>query len=202
MVGSLIFLANGSRPDITHSVNIILRAQANPEKSDWEAAYRVLHYLKGTADFGLLYKGIGDNITCYSDASLGSNDPNARSTTGYLVYLYGDLVSWQTKKQTQLALSSAEAEYIAASQACRQIVSVKSLMKFISSFSNIPILYEDNKATIHLAETLEQKALKHIVHLCFHHIRFEVVNRNVQIEWVASKENPADLFTKSLAQPQ
>ena len=202
IVGSLIFLANGTRPDITYSVNMVSRAQANPTPSDWEALFRIMGYLVGTYNYGLLYKGNGDNIECYSDASLGTNDERARSTSGYAVYAFGDLVSWRSKKQTHVSLSSAETEYVAASYACRQVVSVKMVLQFISSFDRIPILYEDNKATIFLAKSLEQKALKHIAHLCFHHIRFEVVNRNIIIKWVPSKNNVADIFTKSLPQPQ
>lgn len=201
IIGSLIFLANSTRPDITHSVNMVSRAQANPSPSDWEAIFHILEYLVGTKERGLLYKGLTEDVTCYSDASLGSNDARARSTSGYVVYAFGDLVSWRSKRQTHVALSSAEAEYIAASLACRQIVSVKSVLQFVSSFNRIPILYEDNKATIHLAKSLEQKSLKHIVHLCFHHIRFEVVNRNLDIKYVPSKQNVADLFTKALPQP-
>lgn len=113
-----------------------------------------------------------------------------------------DLVSWRTKKQTHVALSSAEAEYIAASFACRQVVSVKSLLQFLYKFTEIPVIYEDNKAAIQLAKSLEQKALKHVVQLCFHHIRFEVVNRNVRLVWVPSKENVADVFTKPLPELQ
>lgn len=197
-IGSLIHLMNCTRPDIAFAVNVVSRAQANPTSSDWEAVRRIFEYLCGTVEKGLLYRGLSENIECFTDASLGTNDLNARSTSGYVIYVYGDPVSWRTKKQTHVALSSAEAEYVAASLACRQVVSLKSLLQFLCRFTNLPVIYEDNISAIHLAKSLEQKSLKHIVHLCFHHIRFEVLNRNVGIQWVPSGDNIADTFTKAL----
>lgn len=144
--------------------------------------------MKGTVDYGLLYRGQFDNIECYSDASLGTNDVNARSTLGFVIYVYGDLVSWRSKKQTHVALSSAKAEYVAASFVCRQIVSFKSFLGFITKFDLIPILYEENKTTIALAKSLEQKSLKHVVNLCFHHISFEVLKKNIYVGWVPSSK--------------
>jgi len=90
------------------------------------------------------------------DASLGTNDPNARSTSEYVITTFGDVVSWRTKKQTHVALSSAEAEYVAASLACRQVVSLKNLLSFLFKFDTIPIIYEDNKTAITPAKSLEE----------------------------------------------
>lgn len=111
-VGSLTFLMNCTRPDIAFAVNAIARAQANPLSTDWETVYRIFAYLSGTYRKGLLYRSSCETIECFTDASLGTNDINARSTSGYAIYVYGNLVSWRTKKQTHVALSSAEAEYI------------------------------------------------------------------------------------------
>jgi hypothetical protein len=201
-IGSLIFLANGTRPDIAFAVNAVSRAQSSPSSSDWEAVVRIIQYLKGTLHHGLLYKGKNDLIECYIDASLGTNDPNARSTSGYVITTFGDVVSWRSKKQTHVSLSSAEAEYIAASFACRQVVSVKTLLHALYRCDIIPIIYEDNKTAILLAKSLEAKSLKHVVHLCFHYIRFEVLHNNVKLCWVPSHQQLADVFTKALPAPK
>ena len=173
-VGSPIHLANGTRPDIAFAVNSISCAQSNPSALDWAAIVCIFHYLKTTLNFGLLFKSESDLLECHVDASLGTNDPDARSTSGYVITAFGD-VSWCTKKQTHVALSSAEAEYVAASFACRQFVSLKHLLSFISKLEKIPIIYEDNKTAIALAKTLEAKSLKHVVPVSYTHLTLPTI---------------------------
>ena len=201
-IGSLIHLANGTRPDISFAVNTVSRAQSAPSGTDWAADLRIFAYLKSTLTFGLLYRGTADNIECYVDASLGTNDANALSTAGYVILAHGDVVSWRTKKQTHVALSSSEAEYIAASMACRQVVTLNHLLSSITKSYPVPVMYEDNKTAIALAKSLEAKSLKHVVHLAFHYIRFEVLNKNIELRWTPSATQLADIFTKALSGPK
>lgn len=201
-VGSLIHLANGTRPDICFAVNTVSRAQANPTSHDWDAILRIFGYLQQTPSYGLLYRGATDDIICYADASLGTSDPNGRSTSGYALYVHGDLVSWRSKKQTHVALSSAEAEYIAASLAARKLANVRAFYKFITSKEITPILKEDNRTCIALAKSLEAKSLQHVVNLCYNYVRFEFLNGNLTLDWVKSDEQLADILTKPLAAPR
>lgn len=197
-IGSLLYLANGTRPDITYAVNVLSRKQSEPSITDWMKVKRVLRYLKGSKDLGLLYEGKDDCLLCYADASLGTNDEEGRSTSGYVVKLFGDVISWRTKKQTHVALSSAEAEFIAMSFACREIVCINEMCRRILKLDLMPILYEDNRAAIDLAKTDDAQSFKHIVKLCYHYIRLEVRNKNLLLEWIGSNEQLADFFTKSL----
>lgn len=159
---------------------------------------RIFRYLKGTVNLGLKYKGTGNNLECYVDASLGTGDLNGRSTSGILIKLFDDVIFWRTKKQTHVALSSAEAEYIAMSLGCKEVVSIREMCKRFIQVNIIPIMYEDNKAAINIAKSEDSQTLKHIVKLCFHYIRFEISKRNIIIKWVSTKNQLADALTKPL----
>lgn len=121
-IGSLLYLANATRTDITYAVNVLSRKQANFDNSDWIKVKRVFRYLKGTLDLGLKYKSEKDGLECYVDASLGVNDELVKSTTGLVIILFGNIIYWRSKKQSHVALSSAEAEYIAMSLACKELI--------------------------------------------------------------------------------
>ncbi|XP_028215213.1 uncharacterized protein LOC114397350 [Glycine soja] len=110
LVGSLIYLTN-SRPDIVHAVNIVSRFMSNPRKTHFAAAKRILRYAKGTKDFGILYKTNRDfNLTCYTDRDWAGSTDDRKSTSGYMFLLSNKAISWASKKQTTVALSSAETE--------------------------------------------------------------------------------------------
>lgn len=159
---------------------------------------RILRYLKGTRDLGLTFRGEKQRLECYPDALLGLSDKLGQSTSGYAIFMFGDLISWRTKKQNHIALSSAEAEYIALSLACRELTSLNEMMRRILKISIIPTVYEDNKAAIELAKIDETRTLKHIVNLCYHYVRKEVQEYRIQIQWISSQEQIGDFFTKPL----
>ena len=199
LIGSLLYLSTGTRPDIAFSVNVLSRRQSEPTGDDWDAAIRVLCYVKGTREKGLLYESRKPNtIEIYCDASLGTNDENARSTSGYLLYVNGDLIMARLQLQCHVALSSAQAEYLAMTFGLRQTTSTRELVRFLFNIKCVPIMYEDNKAAISLAKSLEAKSLKHIVKLCFHYIKFEVQAGNVELKWVPTLDQLADGMTKAL----
>ena len=136
-------------------------------------------------------------MCCYPDASLGLNDAKGQSTSGYAIYVFGDLITWRTRKQNHVALSSAEAEYIALSLTCREITSLNEMLKRLFKINITPTVYEDNRAAIELAKTDETKTLKHIVNLCYHYARNEVQEKRVNLEWINTDEQIGDFFTKS-----
>lgn len=197
-IGGLMYLANGTRPDILFAVNVLSRKQSEPTNSDWLAVRRIFRYLLGTLNYGLLYSGRFDSLHCYVDASLGTNDPNARSTSGYALYLFGDLIGWRTKKQVHVALSSAEAEYVAMSLATRTVIAVNELLKRLLRLKILPVLFEDNRSAMFIAKSHEYQSLKHVVKLSFHYVKFEVLNGNLQIQWIPSDQQIADILTKPL----
>lgn len=201
-IGSLLYLANCTRPDITYAVNVLSRRQENFDEQDWISVKRILRYLKGTIAYGIRFEGKEDGILCYPDASLGLNDREGKSTTGYAILLFGDIICWRTQKQRQVALSSAEAEFVAMSAACKDLANIREKTRAILRIDKTPLLLEDNRAAIKLAKTEESQTLRHLVNLYYHFVRAEVKSKHVNIEWICSQEQLGDFFTKALPRPQ
>ena len=150
MVGSLIYLAQISRPDIAFAVSQVSQAMANPIQENFIAVKRILRYISGTKNYSITYSKNGNKILHgYSDSDWGGDQINRRSTSGYIFCLAGAAISWLSKKQPTVALSSAEAEYMAAYNAAQEIIYLRMLLKdlkFIQYGSTI--LYMDNQSAI------------------------------------------------------
>lgn len=130
MVGALLYLSTGSRPDIAYAVGLASRKLENPSREDFVALKRILRYLKGTADHGLAYQpGYELDIVSYSDADHGGDLQTGRSTTGVVCLHAGAAVSWLSQKQPSVAISTTESEIVAASEAAREIVWLRRLME-------------------------------------------------------------------------
>ncbi|XP_014624146.1 secreted RxLR effector protein 161-like [Glycine max] len=136
LVGSLIYLTN-SRPDIVHAVNIVSRFMSNPSKTHFAAAKRILRYVKGTKDFGILYEADRDfNLTGYTNSDWAGRTDDRKSTSGYVFVLGNKAISWASKKQTTVALSSAEAEYMAATSAACEATWLRKILQDVQQDSN------------------------------------------------------------------
>jgi hypothetical protein len=112
-VGSLIYLVTGTRPDLAVATSTVAKFCEHPGPAHWTAVKRILRYLKGTSDWGLLFNPKNDTLVGYSDADWAGDPDSRRSTTGYLFTIGGVPVAWKSKKQATVALSTAEAEYMA-----------------------------------------------------------------------------------------
>ena len=145
-VGSLLYLSVGTRPDITYSVSTMARFSAKPTKQRWTALKRIMRYLKGTIDFGILFRSQGTKeCVGFSDADWAGDLDNRKSTSGYLFQISGEAITWKSKKQSSVALSTAEAEYIALSSAAQEAVWMRQIMTELGSPpTSATIIYEDN----------------------------------------------------------
>lgn len=124
MIGSLLYLAT-SRPDIAFSVGLCASFQSNPKEPHLTAVKRILRYLKGTEDLCLFYSGESFDIKGFADADYAGDLINRKSTSSMVQFLGTSLVSWSSKKQNTVALSTAEAEYVAAAACCSQMLWIK-----------------------------------------------------------------------------
>ena len=127
VVGSLMYAMVCTRPDIAHAVGVLSRFMSNPGKEHWTTVKRVFRYLHGTSDYGLCYQGILGlermlDIHGFVDADWARDLDQRRSTSGYVFSLFGGAVSWMSKRQSVVALSTTEAEYIAATHASMEAV--------------------------------------------------------------------------------
>ncbi|GJW68326.1 putative ribonuclease H-like domain-containing protein [Tanacetum coccineum] len=198
MVGSLMYLT-ASRPDLVFAVCMCARYQAKPTKKHFEAIKRVFRYLKGTINMGLWYpKDNAMSLTAYADADHAGCQDSRRSTSGSAQFLGDRLVSWSSKKQRSTAISTIEAEYIAMSGCCAQILWMRSQLKdYGFDFNKIP-LYCDNKSAIALCcNNVQHSRSKHI-DIRHHFIREQVENRVVELYFVETNYQLADILTKAL----
>ncbi|GJT97043.1 putative ribonuclease H-like domain-containing protein [Tanacetum coccineum] len=186
MVGSLMYLT-ASRPDLVFAVCMCARYQAKPTKKHLEAIKRIFRYLKGTINMGLWYpKDNAMSLTAYADADHAGCQDSRRSTSGSAQFLGDRLVSWSSKKQRSTAISTTEAEYIAMSGCCAQILWMRSQLKdYGFLFNKIP-LYCDNKSAIALScNNVQHSRSKHI-DIRHHFIREQVENGVVELYFVIS----------------
>ena len=198
IIGSLLYLT-ASRPDIMFSVCMCARFQADPKESHYTAVKRIMKYLKGTTNTGLWYpRDALLKLVGYSDSDFAGCKVERKSTSGTCHLIGSSLVSWFSKKQNCVALSTAEAEYIAAGSCCAQILWMKQqLSDFGLNLTKIPIKC-DNTSAINLTKNpVLHSRTKHI-EIRHHFLRDHVQKGDCTIEFVQTSEQLADIFTKPL----
>ncbi|KAK2415783.1 hypothetical protein QL285_038238 [Trifolium repens] len=199
IIGSLLYLT-ASRPDIMFSVCMCARYQSCPKESHLKAVKRILKYLKGTSNFGLWYsKGNDCSLVGYSDSDFVGCKLDRKSTSGTCHLFCNSLVSWHSKKQVSIALSTAEAEYVAAGSCCSQILWLKQqLLDYDLKLQRVPILC-DNTSAINLTKNPVLHSMTKHIEIRHHFLRDHVEKGDVVFEHVDSKNQLADIFTKPLA---
>ena len=199
-VGALLYVATTTRPDIAAAIGILCRRVSNPRQRDWNAVKRVMRYLKQTISLKL--KISADNnleLVGYVDADWGGDVSDRKSTSGYLYMIGQSSISWSCKKQVSVALSSTEAEYIAASYASQEVIWLRQLLDDLGVAVNQPtLIYEDNQSVIKLAVSDKINTRTKHIDIRHHHLR-DLVDRHV-INFVYCETNNmiADVLTKPL----
>ncbi|CAH9074982.1 unnamed protein product [Cuscuta epithymum] len=201
LIGNLRYLTH-TRPDISYAVGIISRYMEKPTTVHQVAAKRILRYVKGTINYGIQYeRGQGvEELVGFTDSDLASDVDDRKSTGGMAFYLNGNLITWQSQKQQTVALSSCEAEYMAATLASCQALWLRNLLSELTGRKPKPVtLYIDNKSAIALIKNpVFHKRSKHI-DTRFHFIRECVEKGQMVVEFISTKEQRADILTKALA---
>jgi hypothetical protein len=210
VIGSLLYIANSFRPDICYAVSVLSQFTSNPSEDHWRGAKRVLRYLSGTRDYGLLFKRRKDGeeaqLRGFTDADFASCF-SRKSRTGY-IFLIGDAVlCWHSRKQSVIALSTCEAEFYALTEGGKEAIHLKRL--FWEICNQEPLrdeikletikLFCDNQSTIFVSKNpAEHRMMKH-VDLRYKWIQEKIDQDEFQVEYVSTKEQLADIFTKALA---
>ncbi|GJR25136.1 putative ribonuclease H-like domain-containing protein [Tanacetum coccineum] len=198
MIGTLLYLT-ASRPDLQFAICMCARYQARPTEKHLNAVKRIFRYLKGTVNRGLWYpKDSSIALTAFADADHAGCQDTRRSTSGSMQFLGDRLISWSSKRQKSAAISSTEAEYIALSGCCAQILWMRSqLTDYGFGFNKIP-MYCDNKSAIALCcNNVQHSRSKHI-DIRFHFIKEHVENGVIELYFVNTEYQLADIFTKAL----
>ncbi|KAJ9545171.1 LOW QUALITY PROTEIN: hypothetical protein OSB04_024878 [Centaurea solstitialis] len=198
IIGSLLYLT-ASRPDIMFATCFCARFQANPKESHMMAVKRILRYLKGTPNRGLWYpKESGFELVAFSDADHGGCQLDRKSTSGHVQFLGDKLVSWGSKKQHCVSTSTAEAEYVAAASCCSQVLWMRTQLRdYGYNFNHIPIYCDSKSAIAITCNPVQHTRTKHI-DIRYHFIKDHVERGTIELYFVNTEYQLADLFTKPL----
>jgi hypothetical protein len=200
IIGSLLYIQIGTRPDISFAVSRLAQYGSNPLSQHMRLAKYILAYLLGTVETNLIYDGVdGDGLHGYTDSSLGDQADDFHSTSGYVFILAGDAISWSSRKQRTVAQNTTEAKYMALSDAANQAFWYRSFMGELCFSVEDPIpLHCDNKGAVDLAvNPVTGRRSKHIP--IRHHVIREYVERgDITLIRTPTLEMLADGFTKSL----
>lgn len=202
LIGCLMYAATTSRPDLCATVSYFSQFQAGATDEHWAHLKRALRYVKSTLDLKLTYlKGNkGTVLTGYADADWGSDIVDRKSISGHVFMVFGNTISWSTRKQTAVALSSMEAEYVALSSAAREAIWLRGLVTELGEDVSKPtIIYEDNQRCIITASSgKESHKLKH-VDIRYHYLRDLIERGDIKLNYIGTKEQLADIMTKALS---
>jgi transposase InsO family protein len=215
-IGALMYLSVCTRPDLATAISILSKFNANPQPEHWQAVKRVFRYLKGTMGLGILYSNepnqnqacingdpIKHHLFGYADASWADDLQDRRSTTGYVFMFNNAPISWCCRRQSTVALSSTEAEYMALADATQEALWILKLMKDLEYQDAVPLnIYEDNQGCIAIAhDPTMHKRTKHI-DTKHHFLRQHIQERTITLNYCETNLMLADFMTKPLARPK
>ncbi|KAK0596555.1 hypothetical protein LWI29_016765 [Acer saccharum] len=189
-----------TRPDIMFAASLLSRYMQSPTQNHMGAAKRVLRYLQGTLDYGILYQPVKDSkLVGFSDSDWAGCLDDMRSTSSYVFSLGSGICSWSSKKQKTVAQSSAEAEYVAAAKATSQAIWLRRILEDIGEKQEDPtVLYCDNKSAIAMGKNpISHDRTKHIA-IKFHFIREAVEQGEIQLMYCRTQDQMADVLTKAV----
>ena len=197
-VGSLMYAMICTRPDIAYAVGVVSRYMSNPGKKHWEAVKGIMRYLNGTRKVCICFGRSEACVIGYTDADYAGDMDKRRSTSGYVFMFTGGAVSWRSRLQNCISLSTTEAEYIAAAEACKEALWLARLVKDLGMTVEMPTLHCDSQSAIMLAKNPVFHAKTKHIDVKYHFIRDMLEDKLFELIKVHTDDNPADLMTKGL----
>lgn len=201
LIGALIYISNATRPDIAFAANTLSQFNGNPSNYHWRAAKHVLRYLKGTVDYAIKYSAINSKMEMYVDSDWAADENGRRSRTGFVAILAGGPISWESKKQRSVALSTMEAEYMALSEATKEVIYLRGLLSHMNLNSLVfsqTVIHCDNQSAIQLSKNdVYHRKSKHI-DIRYHYTREVQQQGKVNVQFISTHNMTADMLTKSL----
>ena len=201
-IGSLIYASIGTRPDISYAVGVLSQFMSNPGHRHWTGIKRVFRYIKGTLNHCLEFKSSKTNtvdLIAYTDADWAGDKIQRKSTSGYVFQMGGSSTTWISKRQSIVALSTTEAEYISLSQATQEATWLRRLLNDVGFEQTTPtILYEDNQGAIELSKNQRLNSRTKHIDIKYHYVRGAVEENKVKVNYCPSDDMVADILTKSL----
>ena len=203
-VGSFLYRSCWTRPDIMFAVNNVARFCSKHIKQHWTAVKCIIRYLRGTQNYCLLYTRDGGNdIEVYSDANWAGDVNDRKSTSRYLFTIGRGAVSWRSKKQTSVPLSTAEAEYMAFVSAAQEAIWIRQLnLELNHPPSNATVIQEDNQSAIAIAKNPQFHGRAKHIEIKYHFIREQIQKGSVELKYCPIEKMIADILKKGLPQDQ
>uniref|UniRef100_A0A2N9HH98 Integrase catalytic domain-containing protein n=1 Tax=Fagus sylvatica TaxID=28930 RepID=A0A2N9HH98_FAGSY len=202
LVGALQYLTF-TRPDLSFAVNSLCQHMQNPTSAHMVAAKRVLRYVRGTLSHGILFQPGPMHLTVFTDADWAGNPVDRRSTTGFLVFLGNNLLTWASKKQPTVSRSSTKAEYRSLAVGAAEVAWIRMLLCDLHIFlPSSPTLWCDNTSAISLASNPVFHARTKHVEVDYHFVRERVVRGDLKVHFIPTADQLADLLTKALPTPR
>jgi hypothetical protein len=208
MLGSIMYAMLWTRPDLGYAVSLLGRFSANPGPEHWNCMKHVLRYLQRTKNMVIEYNGNTPfNFHGFSDSDWAEDRATRRSTSGNVFLMAGGAISWASKRQATVAVSSTEAEYMAAAFAAKELIWLRQLLlelerQFIDpdERNDLPatILYGDNTGSNSLTRNPEHHQRTKHIDVIYHFIRERVESNEIDVIYIPTEEMTADLLTKAL----
>ncbi|KAJ1601462.1 hypothetical protein NDA14_002863 [Ustilago hordei] len=199
IVGKLLWITNSTQPDLSLAVSVLARHMWELLQEHYQAAQHVLQYLEGTREVGLIYRAnkLQEPLIAHSDTTWASNATIQRkSTSGSVVFVYRNPVTWKSATQKCVSLSTVEAEFIATTEATQEVLFLKQLLHSIGIATSTPTVYLDNMGCIQVSkDPVQHWKLKH-TDIKYHFIHDNIREGRVQVKYVDTKQNLADILTK------
>jgi hypothetical protein len=205
LVGALLWISRGTRPDISAAVGILSKFTHCYTKKHWDQLVGVLLYLKGTPNFCIKYSRVpicekGPNfVTCFADASYADNKINARSTSGYIIMMNDGPISWYSKQQSGVTHSTSEAEYMAQGTGAMELIYIYELLHCFGIIHHGPMqMYGDNTGCVYMMKNPKMSEKTRHIRVKYHYVRELVEEAMVSITFIRTKYMLADLLTKAV----
>jgi hypothetical protein len=200
MTGAITYLSSVTRLDLALSVGQIQRAMAAPTVEHLAAAQNILRYVSGTLDYTLELGGNLD-IDAHVDSAFADDKQTGRSTNGFVITLGIGAVSWSSKRQSLVTLSTTEAEYVAASSAAREVVWLTTLLRELGIYAGTVPLHCDNQGAIDLAKLIRYRPRTKHIGARFHYVRECVDTGIIDLQYISTHDQLADALTKPMSGP-
>lgn len=200
-IGCLMYAMMGTRPDIAYAVSYLSRYMKNPTTAHLNAVRRVLRYLKGTLDLKLTYQGNLHNLTGWTDSDWAGCTQSRRSTAGYIFNIGSGAISWSSKRQSTVALSSCEAEYMGQTQATKEAIWLRRLLGELNAVNDqmtATVIYGDNQGALALARNPQFHARTKHIEVHHHFAREKQASGEVDFQYTHTSDQIADGLTKPL----